>query len=293
LGDKELRAEHREWAIGLLFPAVVGGGGLWLNNQAERRSEKVKNEEREQSELKDYFDRISTLVVESGLTKSDEESDQYQIARALTANILRELTEKRMNQVMFFLGSLGLLGRPIETKEESPESENEQLKRSLSLLRGIDLNNAELQGLKGWKTDLGRASLNGANLSGASLNEANLNGANLINANLSEADLNGVNLINANLNGANLNEADLGRADLFGAKLFGAELFGANFNEAQLWYADLNEADFTGANLIEVNFNEANFTGAILENTNLSEHLTEEQQKQCKVYDPIIVESEV
>lgn len=272
LEKKDAREEVREWTVGLLFPAIVGGGGYWLNQQAERRSGKEKNEEREQSELKNYFDRISTLVVENGLTKCDEESEQYQIARALTANIFRQLTGERMNQVMFFLGSLSLLGRPIDAKEESPEGKNEQTKRSLSLLRGIDLSNAELQGLKGMRIDLSKAYLFKGNLSGANIERSNFSEANLSGANLSGAVLTESILYDVNLSGADLSGANLCRANLEVANLSEANLSGAILWNTELWFASLS--------------------GAKLEKTKLSKHLTEEQQKQCEIYDPIVVESE-
>ncbi len=50
-----------------------------------------------------------------------------------TANVLRELTEERMNQVMFFLKSLNLTGNLTEKENQT-----------ISLFKNINLQNAEL-----------------------------------------------------------------------------------------------------------------------------------------------------
>jgi uncharacterized protein YjbI with pentapeptide repeats len=300
--DKDTREDIRGLTFGLLLPGIIGGSGYWLDQQAEKRSGKKENEESEEPTLEDslgdpiedspnayqdYFDRISMLVAATELTDSYEESEQYQIARNLTANLLRELTEENTNQVISFLDSLSLLGRPMQTNVEDRGSDNQQPKRAVSLLKGIDLSKANLRGrnLRGASLRVGNFSQ--ADLSGANLRETNLIGANLSETDLSQAKLNGANLIGANLSRANLRGTDLSGTNLRGADLSEVNLRGANMSGSNLSGTNLRETNLSGANLWDANLWEAN-----LEKTKLSEHLTEEQQQQCLIYDPIIVELE-
>lgn len=98
------------------------------------------------------------------------------------------------------------------------------LKGENSLLKGADLQFANLS----------RANLLYGNLSRANLAGATLTGANLLGANLRRADLAGANLTEAHLGGANLLGADLRRANLLEAFLFSANLSGANLAGANL-----------------------------------------------------------
>lgn len=269
--DRELRVERREWAIGLLFPAVVVGGGYWLNQQAEKRTEQEqkkakeeanleRQEQREQSELKDYFDRMSTLVVERdlgsrALSKSESPKQVLIIAKALTVNILREVSEERMEQIVWFLKSLGLVGMIYQGQNESGEFVEDQ---DQSIFEGVDLNNADLEGFTA-----------------------------------SELNFYRTNLRYANLKGANLFEVAFCSCDLTGVDFQGATLI-----ECSFYKTDLTEASLVGVDLTNVTI-----SSSVLKKTRLSTHLSKQDQEQCKkepkrrsifkpTYDPIIVESE-
>jgi uncharacterized protein YjbI with pentapeptide repeats len=146
--------------------------------------------------------------------------------------------------------------------------------------RGVNLNEANLRGVKLSGANLSGANLNVANLSGANLSHANLNQARLNVARLSAANLSHAKLNRALLNVANLIRADLGHAELvealiMRAELIRAELSGANLTGANLSGTDLREATLRGANLSysnlsEVNLRDAVLSGAILEQVTLS-----------------------
>ena len=80
-------------------------------------------------------------------------------------------------------------------------------------LRGISLENAQLNG-----ADLRHANLSGVCLRGARLREATLDHADLSGADLSYCDLRGAHLENANLCGAVLYPAETMKAKFYGAK---------------------------------------------------------------------------
>ncbi|MBV5260405.1 pentapeptide repeat-containing protein, partial [Synechococcus moorigangaii CMS01] len=264
------------------------------------------------------------LVVDHGLTKENiEESwEACQIARALTMNILRALDEKeKRNQVIFFLRSLDLLGVP----QKLNDAQSETAIRNFSVLSHIDLSYSDLQGLKAIEVDFHHANLFRADLSDATLFGANLglgdlrytdfSRANLIHtrflvrthltyANFSESDLRGSNFsgaylegthfMGANLTGANLSDANLSGSSFIKAKLRGAVLRKIFIGERSIDGEKLRGIDFAGADLTNSDLRDiadlknANFTQAILEKTILSSHLSEDQQKQCKSYNPTI-----
>ena len=102
-----------------------------------------------------------------------------------------------------------------------------------------------------FKLDLNRADLTGLRLVGASLD-----GADLTHAALSGAELAGARLRDARLWSANLTQARLSVATLTNANLLGADLTGADLSKAKL-----TDTDFSYANLTKANLSEASLAG--------------------------------
>ncbi len=148
------------------------------------------------------------------------------------------------------------------------------------ILEKYTAGNRDFTGLNLFEANLNGINLSGANLTGVNLSVANLSGANLTNTNLTRAKLNIAKLNGAHLEGSNLNEADLNVANLvladlkrtrmIGAKLIRAELIRANLSEADLTGADLNGATLTEATLRKTNLSGANLRGASLKKANLN-----------------------
>ena len=116
--------------------------------------------------------------------------------------------------------------------------------------------------------DLGGMKLDQADLAGANLREANLVYAELRNANLSSAELTSANLYRATLTEANLSDARLPDATLFEvladrANLSNTRLYRTNLFRSTLFRADLSHANLTQANLSHVNLRCANLSGAV------------------------------
>jgi uncharacterized protein YjbI with pentapeptide repeats len=91
--------------------------------------------------------------------------------------------------------------------------------------------------------------LRGINLDNAILNGISFRSATLRNASLTNSSLHGANFSNAELSGAQFEHSDLMSADLTRAILTGADLAGANLVDANLQDADLRAANLTGANV--------------------------------------------
>jgi uncharacterized protein YjbI with pentapeptide repeats len=113
-------------------------------------------------------------------------------------------------------------------------AENHLLDLSYVDMRGVNLDNANLERAILYKVNLTGASLNQANLHKAVLTAANLTGTSLREANLQQAIMGAANLTGADLSHANLYQTNLFLANLHGATLDGTNLCNTNLKEANL-----------------------------------------------------------
>lgn len=286
------KQELRGWTIGLLFPSVIAGTAFWLNKQVEIRHHRQLKEATQRSELREYLNRM-TAIVKDGLLDKNENSYEYLIAKALTANVFRELSSDRTNQVMSFLDSLNLLGKKNKTKvNDNPETSHLTKPSTKSLLKGIKLSHSQLNELNAQKVDFRGANLKYSQIERADFFKANLERTNFLRSKLTKTNFYGANLRKADFYGAILEEANLEGANLEEANLKYAKLGQADLFRANLERANLEGADLSRANLGKVNFANANLKYANFKKTVLSQHLSEEQQNQCVIYEPVIVQSD-
>jgi uncharacterized protein YjbI with pentapeptide repeats len=217
--------------------------------------EQAVSETKEEA-LQTYFDRMSNLLVDKNLLGIAAEKDISSAQKELLGAA-----------VGFISASTLLILRRFRNDEE----------RKNSVIRFL-LETEVITKLK--------LNLNDADLSGVKLSNVNLSGADLSSANLSSADLNGAKLLNTKLGGANLNGADLNFADLSGASLFNtnlssAELNNAIFAGAELCCADMRGAKLGYADLREADLREADLDGADVNRTRFGTGLgVSEEQKQ-------------
>ena len=113
--------------------------------------------------------------------------------------------------------------------------------------------------------------LNNANLQGANLTRANLQGTKLVKANFEDANLFQVNLRGSSLFGANLRKAQLQGADLSNTNLRSADL-----RDAKMRYFHIQEMEEIGLDLLNAkpqraNLNGADLAGAYLEGATLTD----------------------
>lgn len=137
----------------IAIPIVVGFGTIFFTRQQAKTSEANAENQRQEELLRNYFDKISDLLLDEKLSSNP---NIQSIVRARTLAALHRLTIERKAIVLRFLHDTALL------------------QHVKSFIYSPDLNH----------TDLNRIDLSGANLS-----DANLCGANLVHANLSDANL--------------------------------------------------------------------------------------------------------
>jgi hypothetical protein len=198
----------------LIVPLMLAAVGLWFSAQQEARQQELEDqrarvereieaERAEQVTFQAYLDQMGTLLLDRGLRAAGENSDVRRLARARTLVVLDALSPPRQERALRFLNEAELI-------EGSPPDEQPVITLKYASLPNSDLPHRIL-------------------LRGANLQQADLSGSNL-----AYIDLRGTYLAGAHLEDADLEGANLEGADLSGAYLGGANLKGANVDDEQL-----------------------------------------------------------
>ena len=243
-----------DWMELLIIPMVLSLGAL-LFQRAERKIERENTLDKQRQEaLMTYYDRMDTLLLQSGLRESKEKDEVRTLARTRTLAVLRNLDSIRKRYALQFLYDAGCVRGDKPIVELDKADLNEANLEGI-LLMGINLRRAYMN-LANFK----RSFLSGGDLSFARLNHAKLNhaifeGANLSNAELKKANLegawlNGARMGWADLEGANMKRVDMHLANLRGANLKWANLEGSRLDEALMEDADLEGVNLTNTSLI-------------------------------------------
>lgn len=242
-----------DWLELLIIPIVLAVGVWWLNRVEKRTELKISSTALEEEALQTYFDRMSTLLIDSKLRQSTRGDEARSIARSRTLTIVRRLNGTRKGLLLRFLYEAELIKKGAQ----------------IISLRGAELDLAELAKANLRWSDLSWSSLKRANFTKSLLHGANLTGAQLSESNFKDARLVGATLRMANLSAAMLTGADLSSADLQDATCIEAELRhatigGANLRGANLSGCDLSNSDLSGADLTRSNLNNAKLNGTKL-----------------------------
>ena len=192
-----------EWLQLLLVPSFLAIGA-WLLNRSQKQSEnRIETDRQRQKALNDYFDCMTTLLLEKQLRGPLNETgkalheEAKKIARIRTLTVLRILDGDRKGQVVQFLYESNLIGA-----------------KPVFLMFGADLTEAKLDG----------AALQKATIMGARFHRASLKGTQL-----GEADLWGSEFFRADMTGVNLKQADVRYCKFTGAILQNANIEGTKY----------------------------------------------------------------
>lgn len=191
--------------------------------------EEVRRQESErlqQQVLRDYFNQLSTLMLELEGDLKDPQNERIRtLTTAATLTVLREpgLDGYRKGQIVRYLSDMSLINtKPTDESSQQEGSLDKSQKENEEAT--ISLRNASLSGANLRATDLSGVDLRWANLENvdfdtARLKSANMRGANLKDSDLTFADLSSTDLRDTALSGAFLSNADFSSADLRGANL--------------------------------------------------------------------------
>jgi hypothetical protein len=167
----------------------------YLQNERQQeidaQQQELENKRAQLLALEGYLDEIGNLLLDKNtpLRQSHEGDPVQDLARARTLTMLDMLSSDHKPRVLEFLFEMDLI------QTDPPDQKKPIISLKFADLREIYLVKRQL--------------LKGADLENADLHKANLRRAVLINANLRKADLGMAKLVKADLTGADLSEADL------------------------------------------------------------------------------------
>lgn len=261
-GEVERAKTLWDWMSLLLVPVALAIG-VWALNRADRAIEQRSLVASQAEEaLHRYLDRMSSLILDKGLTDSVAGSSVQSIARATTLATLKMLDARRKGIVLSFLCEAKLVNlEPILRLKAADLSEANLSKLNLS---SVNLSIVNLS-----RANLGWANLNLVNLRGSHLEWADLRSASMISANLERAVCTHAQLRRATLASANLDAVDMRQADLTSALLASAHMPNSDLRSATLRRANLSEANLTAANLFRADLRHADLRGAKLTGADL------------------------
>ncbi len=221
----------------------------------------------QQNIVQAYLDRMSDLLLLNPNIRNGKGGDVRILARARTLTVLQDLDPDQKDVIVHFLYYGDLIGL---TSPQTPYQPIVNL--DSANLFGVKLDHINLESANFQVADLSGASLMGANLSDAYLAKVDLSNAHLQQAYLCYASFIGAPTETSNLHLTNLSNAHLSGANLIGADLTRANLSGANLNSTDIDPSCPQgnpplAANLTNANLKGARMSDANLTGVIWGNT--------------------------
>ena len=259
----------------LIIPLILVGIALVFNAAQASREQKHQDAQlredralaaasREDATLDAYFARMSSLILNRGLTKSKQHSALRQVARTETLATLRRLDGSRKGALVQFLNEAGLLriksANAISSSTTSAYSTTGPLASPI-----IDLSDADLR-----NADLRHATFEAPNRSERIQLIGDLRGARFDDAYLAGVTFWGskgsFGVVSADLRGASFDRSGVTEVafpeQLQGAKFRGAILTGADFNLTNLTKARFDKATFQPSNTATNSFKAACLNGA-------------------------------
>lgn len=227
------------------------------NLEHQRQKHEKERQEREQLQNANELKVAQAQVVQVLIPSLESDGNPRKVA--LTA--ISELGNESLSQKLIELYSVD---------EEDPEFAKQQLNQFRArLIRDADsriysIANKAIEDLRSYGWLIGEdgllkgADLEGANLYGTNLRDANFEGASLRGSTLDMASLFRANLVGADLRWTNTERTTFAYANLVGANLISSVLDGADFNYATLpdgtqWSPDTDMRKFTNPNHPEFN----------------------------------------
>jgi uncharacterized protein YjbI with pentapeptide repeats len=207
--------------MGSIFTASQSRSQQQAEEKRAQAQQDVEEQRAQEVALQSYLEQMANLLMDEGLSASEEGDEVRTLARSRTLTTLSRVDAAHKKSIVQFLHESKLI----------------QGDQPIVMLQEADLREAELLNV-----NLDDTNLIGANLSNADLRLATLHDANLIGANLIEADLREANLIEANLSLAHLSGADLSDAYLRDAALIGVDLSNTDLSDAEVTQAQLDDA---------------------------------------------------
>ena len=98
-----------DWLQLLIIPAVLAVGGYLFNYTTSRNEQAITTDNQREAAMKEFFDKMSELMLHENLSKPDSNAEVRKIARVLTLTVLPRLDGNRKRRVIEFLYESGLI----------------------------------------------------------------------------------------------------------------------------------------------------------------------------------------
>lgn len=280
-----------DWVKLLIIPLVLTGGGFLYTAHQNYMDTQSRQDQQDFTIMKEYLDDMSKFIDEhkqlGAEQQSPAESTQTQllfatVAARTTAVINNLQSPEKKKEVIQFLVTTTLIQSPPNQVPAPSNKVSVLSTMPLLILRGVDLDRVDLNGMNLGSIYLNYSNLDNINLKGALLTDAIISASDLEDADLEDAQMRGSVLINSKLLSAHLDHAQMQDSNLKGADLKHAILTGASLNKANLTNVnlrhailtdvDLSDADLTNADLKDADITGVNLTGACFYHTRMPDH---------------------
>lgn len=273
-----------DWLDLLIVPVILAIGGFIVNSTVQR-AERVRVEKQAETDrqladdrfkeeaLQSYLDRMTELLLEKELSKTERSSEADTVARARTLTILRSVDGARKGLLINFLYEAGLI-------QDDPIIHLDAADLRFSILRDAMLNSINLEDAILSQSNFSYASLTRARLARAKFRQSRLDGVILTESDLTETDFSQSRLIGADLSGAIIEKTHFVKAVLEPIILETLPLSQqaivqeVNFSNTHLKFgyfqsAKVSKANFAEASIVNSNFTSADLSGASFKNARI------------------------
>jgi uncharacterized protein YjbI with pentapeptide repeats len=233
--------------IGYFFNKAERKSEYEINAQRVETERRISADQLQESALQTYLDRMTELMINNGLLKSELHSEVRVIARVRTLTLLDQLGGIRKTMVFKFLYEAGLISKDKPVINLKGANFREAVLHNITLLH-IDLTEANLRkailffvGLPEANLvgiDFAEVSLASVDMRRADLRGANFTGATLFNTNFGGADLRGTLFVGNAPNAKSFEEID--KTGPVTAKFAFVDVRGAKYNNETKWPEDFN-----------------------------------------------------
>lgn len=253
-----------DWLDLLIVPLVLALAVFALNDAQDRRDvrreaararqqDRIAADTRREETLRDYLQRISSLVLDHGLGSNRSNPRAESLAQTLTMTVLPQLDGRRKGVVVQFLASADLIANSFTSRDGSagPLVLDHADLRGLVLTHG-DLTDTAIEGAYLQDADLRNVVADGASFFTSDLRGAQFDDASVDNTQFADADLRG-----ADFSGVITTDEDQGGPLFTGSCLTGARFSDVILTRGSFGETQGHQVDFSGASFEAVRFENA------------------------------------
>ncbi len=154
-----------DWLELLIIPGVLFGVGFWVNSTVRKSEREIETDRLQENVLQNYFDKMTELLIDEELDKSELQKNVRDIARVRTLTVLEQLDGIRRGILVKFLYEAGLINSRATVRLQEANLRD-------IILASVLLMNSNLNGCDMSYGDLSDANLRGSDMRAVKLRKA-------------------------------------------------------------------------------------------------------------------------